>query len=265
MIGAGIDAGSRAIKVVLYDHNKGEILASGVVDQGIEQNALARDLFERLLKEKEIEREKVSRIVATGYGRAGVEFADTTITEITCHARGVLHRVPEARTIIEIGGQDSKLIWLDGQPEQGAWHAPFKISRNGEFLRLSGPPSKGFPVLDSLSFGPQETDLSWGRSFDGGADWMAFGQATAGFSNLRTDSRAPIEESSSLRLWPNPLSGGHLHFNRKVSGWITDLSGRVHLRVDHADRVELPGLAAGVYLFRSEEGEVRSLVLTSAF
>ena len=51
--------------------------------------------------------------MATGYGRQAVPFADTTITEITCHAQGVAHLVPEARTVIEIGGQDSKVIWLD--------------------------------------------------------------------------------------------------------------------------------------------------------
>ncbi len=52
-------------------------------------------------------------MVATGYGRNTVRFADTTITEITCHARGVHHVAPDARTIIEIGGQDSKVIHLE--------------------------------------------------------------------------------------------------------------------------------------------------------
>ena len=51
--------------------------------------------------------------MATGYARNGVMIADTTITEITCHARGVHHLMPEARTVIEIGGQDSKLLRLD--------------------------------------------------------------------------------------------------------------------------------------------------------
>jgi predicted CoA-substrate-specific enzyme activase len=50
--------------------------------------------------------------VATGYARNRVDFADTTITEITCHARGVRHVVPDAVTVIEIGGQDSKVLRL---------------------------------------------------------------------------------------------------------------------------------------------------------
>jgi len=113
MICAGIDAGSRAIKVVLLDAESLEVIASGVRDQGIEQEALARQLFEALLEENDHRRNEVSRIVATGYGRNLLSFADTTITEITCHARGVRHLVPDATTIIEIGGQDSKLIRLN--------------------------------------------------------------------------------------------------------------------------------------------------------
>ena len=113
MICAGIDAGSRAIKVVLLDTDGFNVMASGIADQGIEQEALALWLFEKVLDEGSLSRADVSRIVATGYGRNIIGFADTTITEITCHARGVRHLVPDAMTIIEIGGQDSKLIRLN--------------------------------------------------------------------------------------------------------------------------------------------------------
>jgi (R)-2-hydroxyacyl-CoA dehydratese activating ATPase len=113
MIYAGIDAGSRAIKVVLTDANGSGIIASGRTDQGIEQDRLACELFERTLAEGGVGRSDVRRIVATGYGRNAIHIADTTITEITCHAVGVRHLVPGARTIIDIGGQDSKLVRLD--------------------------------------------------------------------------------------------------------------------------------------------------------
>ena len=113
MIYAGIDAGSRSIKAVLFDTERNKILASGLTDQGVEQERLATELFEKLLKDAGLERSQVSGIVATGYGRNAIRFADTTITEITCHARGVHWLVPDARTIIEIGGQDSKVISLE--------------------------------------------------------------------------------------------------------------------------------------------------------
>ncbi len=113
MIHAGIDAGSRATKVVLFDSEHSRIVGSALADQGIEQQRLAAQLLERACQEAQVERAAVGNIVATGYGRNAVRFADTTITEITCHARGVHHLLPEARTIIEIGGQDSKFITLE--------------------------------------------------------------------------------------------------------------------------------------------------------
>ncbi len=113
MICAGIDAGSRTIKIVLLDAEGLEVLASGMMPQGVEQGALALNLFDSLLTKRNLRRKDVSTVVATGYGRNILSFVDTTITEITCHARGVRHEIPDARTVIDIGGQDSKLIRLD--------------------------------------------------------------------------------------------------------------------------------------------------------
>ena len=113
MIYAGIDAGSRSIKVVLFDTGRSQVRASGLTDQGVEQERLAAELFEKILKDANLKRSQIAGVVATGYGRNAIRFADTTITEITCHARGVHQVAPDARTIIEIGGQDSKVISLE--------------------------------------------------------------------------------------------------------------------------------------------------------
>lgn len=115
MITAGIDAGSRAIKVVLYDHTEKTVLGSGVVDQGIDQPTIAVQLFAETLRRAGLDPGRVANIVATGYGRNRVAFAKNTITEISCHAAGVHHLCPSARSIIEVGGQDSKVIRLDTQ------------------------------------------------------------------------------------------------------------------------------------------------------
>lgn len=112
MIYAGIDAGSRAIKVVLLDAGGSEVIASNVTDQGIEQDALASELFDKTLAMAGLDRGDVRRVVATGYGRHNVSAAETTITEISCHACGVRRVVQDARTVIELGGQDSKLLRL---------------------------------------------------------------------------------------------------------------------------------------------------------
>ena len=113
MICAGIDVGSRALKIVLLDAGNLEVIASGTADQGIQQETLALQLLEQLLEERGLSRDRVSRLIATGYGRNIISFADTTVTEITCHATGVRHLVQDAMTVIEIGGQDSKLIRLN--------------------------------------------------------------------------------------------------------------------------------------------------------
>lgn len=112
MICAGIDAGSRAIKIVIYDHGTGRLLASSIADQGVDQQRLVTDLYNSTLQSAALSAEQVTAVVATGYGRNNVKFAQTTISEITCHARGVYHLRPNARTIIEIGGQDTKVIHL---------------------------------------------------------------------------------------------------------------------------------------------------------
>jgi predicted CoA-substrate-specific enzyme activase len=113
MIGAGIDAGSRAIKVVLFDRQQGRMIGSGIAEQGVDQQRLAAELFERTLSSAGVDRGMIARVIATGYGRSRIPFASTTITEITCHARGVHHLCPAVRTVVEIGGQDSKVISLE--------------------------------------------------------------------------------------------------------------------------------------------------------
>jgi predicted CoA-substrate-specific enzyme activase len=112
MITAGIDAGSRAIKVALYDAGRCKMIGAGVVDQGVEQAGLAQCLFDKIVEQSGLQRGDVRHVVATGYGRSLVRGADTTITEITCHAAGVRHGVKDAATVIDIGGQDSKVIWI---------------------------------------------------------------------------------------------------------------------------------------------------------
>lgn len=114
MISAGIDVGSRTVKVVLWDNARRQVIDSAVADQGIDQDALAGRLLDELLARHGLARGGVRAIVATGYGRKLVSAADRAITEITCQRWGVSHHVPEARTIVDIGGQDSKLIRLDG-------------------------------------------------------------------------------------------------------------------------------------------------------
>jgi predicted CoA-substrate-specific enzyme activase len=108
MITAGIDIGSRASKaVVLKD---GQILSSYIGDTGAESVVTSKATMAKTLEGTGLEIEDMNYIVATGYGRVLVPFANENISEISCHARGINYSFPSVRTILDMGGQDCKAI-----------------------------------------------------------------------------------------------------------------------------------------------------------
>jgi predicted CoA-substrate-specific enzyme activase len=109
---AGIDIGSTMTKAVITD-GEGKVLGSIIGPTGAEHRHLALQVMAEALDKTGLVLEALDFIVATGYGRINVPFADKQITEITCHARGIRALFPTVRTVIDIGGQDSKGIKLD--------------------------------------------------------------------------------------------------------------------------------------------------------
>ena len=109
----GLDVGSASSKVVILDDDK-NIVSSSVVQVGTGSSGPSRALNEALGKVN-LTLDDMKKIVATGYGRYSFERADKQISEISCHAKGIYHLVPTARTIIDIGGQDAKAIRLDNK------------------------------------------------------------------------------------------------------------------------------------------------------
>ncbi|MDD5168792.1 MAG: acyl-CoA dehydratase activase [Syntrophales bacterium] len=111
---AGIDIGSTMTKVVIVDENE-NMLSSLIGPTGAEHRHLAFKVMDEAIRKTDYTVDSLDFIVATGYGRINVPFADKQITEITCHARGIRSLLPTARIIIDIGGQDSKGIKLDAE------------------------------------------------------------------------------------------------------------------------------------------------------
>ena len=109
---AGIDSGSTTTNMVVLDENE-TMLAFAIVRTGPRAQMGAQAALEAVCKQLGIEKDDFAAIVATGYGRNNIPFATDTKTEITCHARGAHFLNPAVRTIIDIGGQDSKVINLD--------------------------------------------------------------------------------------------------------------------------------------------------------
>lgn len=109
---AGLDIGSTMTKAVITD-GEGKVLGSVIGPTGAEHRHQALQVLAAILEQTGLVLEALDFIVATGYGRINVPFADKQITEITCHARGIRALFPSVRTVIDIGGQDSKGIKLD--------------------------------------------------------------------------------------------------------------------------------------------------------
>jgi len=107
---AGIDVGSTMTKAVILSDG---IIASIIGPTGPEQRRLANKVMEEALRRAGLRFQAIAYIVSTGYGRINVPFSDSQFTEITCHAKGINHLFPAARTIIDIGGQDIKAIRLN--------------------------------------------------------------------------------------------------------------------------------------------------------
>lgn len=113
---AGIDSGSTSTDVVILDKNK-EIVTGIILPTGAGAAIGAERALGEALKEAGLDREDIDALVTTGYGRTAIQEGDKSITEITCHARGAHYLDPEVRTVVDIGGQDSKVIRID---EKGA-------------------------------------------------------------------------------------------------------------------------------------------------
>lgn len=113
---AGIDSGSTSTDVVILDRNQ-EIVTSIILPTGAGAAISAERALSAALEKGGLHREDIDVLVTTGYGRTAIEDGDKSITEITCHARGAHYLDPQVRTVVDIGGQDSKVIRLD---ENGA-------------------------------------------------------------------------------------------------------------------------------------------------
>ena len=109
---AGIDSGSTSTDVVILNKKK-EIVASVIMPTGAGAANGAERALEEALKQAALVREDLNAVVTTGYGRTAISDGDKSITEITCHARGAHFLDPSVRTVVDIGGQDSKVIRLN--------------------------------------------------------------------------------------------------------------------------------------------------------
>ena len=152
---AGIDSGSTSTDVVIVDGD-GTIISTLIVPTGAGASKSSEACLASALEQAGLTREDLARVVTTGYGRAYIGEGDASVTEITCHAAGARHLDATVRTIIDIGGQDSKVISLDADGHVAKFVMNDKCAAGtGRFLEMM---ARALQIsLDEMS----ETGLAW--------------------------------------------------------------------------------------------------------
>jgi predicted CoA-substrate-specific enzyme activase len=113
---AGVDVGSTQTKAVIIDE-AGTIVGRSLLDTGANVIKAAESSYVAALEQGGIDEEEVEYIIGTGYGRYRVTFGNSQVTEISCHGRGAVHLFPETRTVVDMGGQDTKAIAVNAKGE----------------------------------------------------------------------------------------------------------------------------------------------------
>jgi predicted CoA-substrate-specific enzyme activase len=114
--GAGVDVGSTQTKAIVLDDH-GRIVGRALTDTGANVVQAAERAFALALEDAAKPESEVEYVVGTGYGRYKVTFGNTQVTEISCHARGAVHMFPATRTVLDMGGQDTKAIRVSERGE----------------------------------------------------------------------------------------------------------------------------------------------------
>ncbi|TQQ84752.1 2-hydroxyglutaryl-CoA dehydratase [Peptacetobacter hominis] len=158
MYSIGVDSGSVATKGVLFDGEK--IIKKIIVPTGWSPMTTAREVYEQL--KEGIDENEIKKVVGTGYGRGVMDFADKKVTEITCHTKGIHFINSNVRTILDIGGQDSKVINLDSDGNVTNFLMNDKCAAGtGRFLEVtSNILGSDITKIDELAAGNEPVNIS---------------------------------------------------------------------------------------------------------
>ena len=132
---AGIDIGSAFSKAVVMTQS--EITSYHIIPSGGNYRLTADEVTKQALAKAKLSLKDIAYAVATGYGAANVSFANEVVTDISCQARGISHRLPSVRTVIDIGGQFTKVFKVDERGRATAFLLSEKCAAgSGRFLQV---------------------------------------------------------------------------------------------------------------------------------
>jgi hypothetical protein len=146
------------------------------------------------------------------------------------------------------------IIWADGQPEQGPFHAPYKLNDEGEELGIFDNETTGYYLIDSVSWGMQTIDISYGRQFDGGMPWVFFNVPTPGYSNEASFIHENHGFPETILFYPNPVSNGFIYFKEPFTGNLTDAMGRILWKGKDVLNIDTGHLPDGLYILTDITG-----------
>ena len=181
---AGVDVGASRTKVAVMNVD-GKLLGYHIKKSGTDFSATADLCLESSLKMAQASMTDIVKTVSTGYGRRNVSFSDDSKTEIGCHAKGCFLYFPMAITIIDIGGQDNKVIKLDEKGRRTGFKMNRKCSAGtGAFLEEMSP-RLDIPLEEMDDLARQSTDMVKLGSF------CTVFSATEVLENIRNGKKVP--------------------------------------------------------------------------
>ena len=253
----GIDIGSLTVKAILLDADF-RLMARGVAPSGYGGQEAAEALIARLLKDIQLTAAEVSYTVVTGYGRVRFTAADEELSEISCHARGAFHLCPAVRTVIDIGGQDSKAIRLSPNGRVLDFAMNDKCAAGtGRFLEVMATalavPIGGLGSLAEQSQHPVSisstcTVFAESEAISHMARGVAKQDVAAGLH--RAIASRVLGLAARVRLEPEVMLTGGVALNRGLVVALEELSGQ---RVTVADDPQVVG-ALGAALYALHKG-----------
>lgn len=168
-----------------------------------------------------------------------------------------------APAMVTVPANGFGLLWADDDIDQGANLLGFELNANGGFTGLHA--MDGVTPIDSISFGAQQTDVSFGRRSDGVNDWVQFETSTPNESNnsgVVLSVINQVADENPFRAYPNPVQNGVVFFNKPVNATLFNSLGQAVIQVENANQLNLDGaMTNGIYFLKTESGDIVRLVI----
>lgn len=162
---------------------------------------------------------------------------------------------------VTMGPGEFLLIWADGEPDQGPFHANFKLNDEGEELGIFDNETTGYFLIDSVSWGMQTIDISYGREHDGQFPWVFFTHPTPGYSNGTYGIDDNKDDEDNFYFYPNPVNNGAIYFRHPFTGSLLDLTGKTVWSGENVMTISTAGIVNGLYLLKEENGMTKKLII----